>query len=113
MDVAIKGRWVKALRSGEYKQCQGEMHNGVGFCCMGVVCDVELDDWWIASKVSGLGWSIGLEPDEKRLLDGISRLPSWFLNAIDLEWIEQCKLIAMNDQDYTFDEIADWIEENL
>lgn len=33
-------KWVKALRSGEYEQCTGELENAKGFCCLGVACKV-------------------------------------------------------------------------
>lgn len=31
-------KWVKALRSGRYKQCQSTLSDGKGYCCLGVVC---------------------------------------------------------------------------
>lgn len=34
--------WVKALRSGKYKQAVGSLQNDEGFCCLGVACDVYL-----------------------------------------------------------------------
>src|SRR4051812_34484552 len=35
--------WVKALRSGEYKQTKGALHTADGaFCCLGVACDLAL-----------------------------------------------------------------------
>lgn len=36
----IKKLWVSALLSGKYKQAQGALKNGDGFCCLGVLCDV-------------------------------------------------------------------------
>lgn len=50
MDEKLKNKWIKALRSGKYKQVQenlkGEVYTedgeslGVGFCCLGVLCEV-------------------------------------------------------------------------
>jgi hypothetical protein len=48
----VKAKWLKALRSGEYKQAKGTLHDPEtgGFCCLGVlehVCmngEVEADD---------------------------------------------------------------------
>ena len=37
-------RWVAALRSGEYKQTQGQLWSGDGFCCLGVLCDLAAKD---------------------------------------------------------------------
>jgi hypothetical protein len=41
MDAKVKELWVKALRSGEYRQGHGYLHNEDGeMCCLGVLCDV-------------------------------------------------------------------------
>jgi hypothetical protein len=34
--------WVTALESGEYDQCIGSLHNGEGYCCLGVYAKVVL-----------------------------------------------------------------------
>lgn len=31
-------KWVKALRSGKFKQCTGKLSSGAEHCCLGVVC---------------------------------------------------------------------------
>lgn len=36
----LRSEWVKALRSGEYEQSQSVLRDDVGFCCLGVACDV-------------------------------------------------------------------------
>lgn len=33
-------QWVAALRSGEYLQTRGHLHDDKGFCCLGVACDL-------------------------------------------------------------------------
>lgn len=48
MKAAIKRRWVAALRSGKYKQSEGQLREVdydndravLGYCCLGVLCDV-------------------------------------------------------------------------
>jgi hypothetical protein len=30
--------WLTALESGGYAQCDGHLHDGVGYCCLGVAC---------------------------------------------------------------------------
>jgi hypothetical protein len=38
MDKDVKEQWLTALRSGEYKQCIGELKNPGGeHCCLGVL----------------------------------------------------------------------------
>lgn len=42
----IRREWIKALRSGKYKQTRGTLHstkrNRDSFCCLGVLCDLAL-----------------------------------------------------------------------
>ena len=44
MNKEIKEKWLSALRSGEYLQCTGKLHDGVGFCCLGVLTDLYIKD---------------------------------------------------------------------
>ena len=48
--------WVTALESGEYDQCSGALHNGEGYCCLGVYAKVVLgyDDEAILSSSYGV-----------------------------------------------------------
>jgi hypothetical protein len=41
MNKAIKRAWIKALRSGKYKQGSNRLQTPDGrFCCLGVLCEV-------------------------------------------------------------------------
>jgi hypothetical protein len=33
-------KWVEALRSGEFNQTKYVLHDDVGYCCLGVACEV-------------------------------------------------------------------------
>lgn len=33
-------KWVKALRSGKYKQTKSELKDNNGYCCLGVLCEI-------------------------------------------------------------------------
>lgn len=107
----FKTKWIKALRSGRYKQEEGTLydpHRG-GYCCLGVgerICGVRKE--FLADL--GRPKDISIEvPEEKRM----PTLPLTIVN----------QLAAMNDgtDDYTykkyekqtFKQIANWIEENL
>lgn len=95
MDRELRDRWVAALRSGEYKQICGTLRsdfafpNGEpGFCCLGVLREIEprLKNY---AEIEG---EIGALP---------MRACTW-----------------MNDgrggyPEHNFNQIADWIEENL
>ncbi len=50
MNQEIKQKWVAALRSGEYKQGQGELNGDGGYCCLGVLCDLH-------AKATGGNWN--------------------------------------------------------
>ena len=57
LSASLKARWVKALRSGKFKQSTGtlkDVNNSgdvVGYCCLGVLCAIskpvrdQVDDW--------------------------------------------------------------------
>ena len=59
MERALRDRWVEALRSGKYEQTRGTLRRNkeqelagmeptpVGFCCLGVLCDVINPDGWM------------------------------------------------------------------
>lgn len=40
MNKEIKDKWVKALTSGKYKQTTSFLKDNVGYCCLGVLCDI-------------------------------------------------------------------------
>ena len=40
MNPKIKEKWLKALRSGEYKQGRESLRKDDKYCCLGVLCDI-------------------------------------------------------------------------
>lgn len=50
MNKRIKKKWLKALRSGEYKQTTGGLREvnldeeTMGFCCLGVLCNIHAQE---------------------------------------------------------------------
>src|SRR5690349_4293104 len=42
MNPEVKQEWLNALRSGEYTQTTGRLHDSQtgGYCCLGVLCDL-------------------------------------------------------------------------
>ena len=86
MNKDIKQKWVKALRSGEYKQGSRFLHYEDKFCCLGVLCDL--------MNISG---------------------PYAYRDIYELITKEKANmLILMNDGRHSsFNQIADWIDENL
>lgn len=45
MNKIIKTKWVKALRSGKYKQGKGALKKNGNFCCLGVLCDLYIKEY--------------------------------------------------------------------
>jgi hypothetical protein len=107
IDPPFKRKWLKALRSGEYKGATGELmktlKNGEprGFCCLGV-----------AAVISGAPFKKlnGKQFITKPVSDSCtSHLPKELKNKSPLAR----KLANMNDGKQGFKRIADWIENNL
>jgi hypothetical protein len=44
MKKRIKNKWIKALRSGDYKQTEGALRAGDAFCCLGVLCNIHAQE---------------------------------------------------------------------
>ena len=103
MDPAIKAEWVKALRSGNYDQCNGYLRLGNSFCCLGVLCDIGARKAW--DKHGNYTTPNG----ELRS----ACLPSFIGDYVGLSSDDALALSTMNDRGWTFDAIANHIEENL
>lgn len=105
-----KAIWVEALRSGEYAQGVGYLckanrdGSNARFCCLGVYADLFIEaEWeydynrtWVFRTKNGYGASSFLVGDT----------PPEMMHFAN-------RLAAMNDDGHSFDEIADFIEENL
>lgn len=98
-------KWVKALRSGKYKQTKYKLQDHRGFCCLGVACD------------------IFIPKEKKRFLEKNRCLygdlpkyqkhsPAWLLSINDdFDTKTNKRLSVLNDNDrMSFDEIADLLE---
>lgn len=111
MDQKLKRKWVRALRSGQYKQ--GDMalcsRDGKRFCCLGVLADVQGATWEEAGRhgIGGLAPIIkGIEPSG----DAQMLRPR---EAGGLRTDTLKKLAEMNDEGDSFRVIADYIEARL
>ena len=102
MDQALKRKWVRALRSGKYKQARDMLRNPKtgGMCCLGVLCHIQgarsamLDNY--QETTLPRGFNAAIRPAERRFLasknDGGS---------------------SSGGIPHTFKQIADWIEKHL
>lgn len=102
----FKAKWIKALRSGDYEQGRNALYKDGKFCCIGVECHLHgVSKEKLAANYCGGGTKLSfvIIPD---YMDVISKTVFGFRSA------SRC-LIDMNDSGKSFDEIANWIENNL
>jgi hypothetical protein len=94
----IKDKWIAALKSGRYNQVKGSMrlenlnNFGYSYCCLGVL---------VEECYSG--------DDREWHLKAMQSVPLDLELSVDI----QNTLSAKNDRGDTFNQIADWIEENV
>lgn len=107
MKEEIKDIWVKALRSGKYKQTQLRLRNGDKFCALGVLCDLCDPTGWDTSSIKSCYRARGgmIAPSVQEW----SGIRSGFA-----EFKQDGKpnsIMKINDSGKSFTEIADVIEE--
>lgn len=116
-------QWTDALRSGEHKQGQGYLHNSLGYCCMGVLCEKqgrpfqvirqsyqlsgEMVDVW---EFDGDKAYLNHKNPALKVISRAGRLPHEFF----LEWVNGSRqihnLADANDTGLAFADIATVIE---
>lgn len=119
MNRAALTAWVQALRSGSYEQGKGRLaSHDDKFCCLGVLCEVAVEDGLTVTKTMSAGNTIRYDRaadypplsviawlDVDDLLDPVTPTPpEGFPQAFG------STLDSMNDHGFTFDQIADLIE---
>lgn len=50
MNRSVKARWLEKLRSDDYTQTSGYLARDGGFCCLGVLCEVAVEDGTILRR---------------------------------------------------------------
>ncbi len=113
MNPELKDKWIKALRSGYYKQGQEVLKSiDYKFCCLGVLCDIiDTNKWSLKTSLEAYTWesSDSLLP---RSLQNELDLDSYVMIDLlqkDSEY-QRYSLTMLNDQGMSFDQIADVIE---
>jgi hypothetical protein len=105
MDQNVKELWLKALRSGEYKQGRRQLRDtSDNFCCLGVLCDVIDPTKWKTASPELVSYTY--EGFGGTLPESIQIYAEVPLNITSF-------LINMNDGGKSFTRIADYIEENV
>jgi len=119
MKKRVMNKWVKALRSGEYRQCKGSMveTNGKGdkFCCLGVLTNIYVEE-------NGMKGFTYLEKEGWKYCTGNNDKGNGLLNEKVREWAglnsnngeleNGTDLASLNDGGKSFNTIAKVIEKN-
>ena len=121
MKADVKERWLKALKSGEFRKTKGQLarrrkkkNGGYNHCCLGVLCEIEgLEktkvnrtsvDWDEASD----GLTYELNGSESALV-----LPFNLKLEVGINEEQEVELTNLNDSTKTWDEVIKYIEEKL
>lgn len=126
MDAVIKQKWITALRSGEYKQFQGRLSSDDGkrHCCIGVLAIVLLqhdrNKWQTRIVVDdGRVYALNSPTDILHTMlasDDLCKLKLYqYVGDFDstVSQLLASKNDLNGDEHWSFNQIADWIEENL
>lgn len=115
----VKKQWLEALRSGKYIQGKGELRSMDNrFCCLGVLCDLHSKEFKIEWKPPATndsvgyryGGSAGVQPPDVTqwaMMGAEDAVPRVIIDGLNR------RLDGHNDDGYTFEEIANAIEEQL
>ena len=111
----VKRKWVRALRSGEYRQGRGAMFTGDGGnCCLGVLAAEMVPEFCRTSGKRGLAARhFNDTPGTALELVGNAVIPNDLAVLWNLDEEAQNDLANMNDDGVSFKRIATWIEKNL
>lgn len=102
--------WVSALRSGEYKQGKGALSRDGKYCCLGVLCEIAVNNGLDVEVESDDGYTY--YDGNRAFLPG--RVVKWSgMNnefATAMVGVDRLDLVDMNDASESFETIADVIE---
>lgn len=116
MKTSEKNAWLAALRSGDYKQGTGCLHDEDNdeYCCLGVGAPIGYPgghwtrETWKLTSGDWMGAFGGVRPKGETYSD------HYLSTIFDLAPGQLRQLVAMNDDiGASFNDIADWIEANI
>ena len=128
MHEHIKKLWVDALRSGNYQQGLGQLRCGDTYCCLGVLCDLHDRDQggpgWDDKDQTYLRCDALLPGEVAKWAGTIADDSDFALGEFNVS-LPDCSLddpsfadheydlTEVNDNGFSFLQIADLIEQNL
>lgn len=105
--------WIKALESGEFKQCEGRLLKDGAYCCLGVLSRIQGRlDMTEGSDGIGSGHYSGLALDNpaRLVLKGTGDIPSGITVTHDGLMVYTPTLAFLNDHGVSFKDIATLIK---
>ena len=121
-----RDEWVRALRSGEFRQAKGQLRKPItwgdesgtvsvyGYCCLGVKCELDVRASRHGMVSDGQPFtSYGING---HLADAMPRdevLQAWGLSDGQANLLAQLNDGESGYDPHTFAQIADWIEQNV
>lgn len=117
MDKKQKAKWLRALRSGKYKQGHGALKTSTGYCCLGVAFCVLQPEEVVPAHKSYLkygkyGLSEGLQKALAHANDG-DDCREGIKDAFNNAGYDTMPKLSRRTGRASFKSIANWIEENL
>lgn len=100
MKKSVADKWINALRSGEYRQGFGLLHNTNNntYCCLGVLCAIGEAKPYSTSEVVEHGFNL--------------KNGHGYIASLDISLTHLNDFIVDGLEKFTFDEIADIIQIN-
>jgi len=122
MNPEVKAKWVARLRSGQDKQGKTYLNRNDRKCCIGVLCEIAAEEKVIERVVSKSENTVGYRrghgfmeiltlPDALLAWSGLEDNWGTFNRKDEVGNLSETSLTGLNDNGYTFDQIADYIEE--
>ena len=128
MKKEIAEKWAEALRSGDYTQGKNYLKRTVegktSHCCLGVLCEIYYESNKEENIEESLMWIGELsDKDSIHTFDGSTgalskKVRNWAGIGSDIGYVKsdllsKAYLTEMNDGEYSFNDIADFIEKNI
>jgi hypothetical protein len=119
MNQDVKALWLAALRSGEFQQGKKRLRNmDDTYCCLGVLCELAVREGAIPPAVLDYVDSEAYTYGDHAVKHDTSRtnLPTPVANWAGITWDthEVVPFVTLNDdENYTFEQIANEIESKL
>jgi hypothetical protein len=125
MNIEIAEKWATALESGKYTQGIGALQQNNKHCCLGVLCELAVDEGIIQPPTLDLDvyseesyrygshqttWSIETLPDE--VIEWAEMNSNEGIIDTNIDDRHYVSLIEMNDDGISFKKIAEKIREH-